>query len=175
MVSLPKPVRPCHLWRALDQAMGGPQDHVEAPGPRSPGSGGSRLLVVDDNLINRRAACRLLERLGAIVDEAADGQTAVAMVARTQYDLVFMDCQMPAMDGYEATARIRALKGPAARTPIVALTAYAMAGDRERCVLAGMSDYVAKPVTRAVLAEVLQRWHLLAPPAAVPEMEQPST
>jgi PAS domain S-box-containing protein len=136
---------------------------VVAPAPPPTTVAGCRLLVVDDNLINRRAASRMLERLGATVDEAADGHSAVAMVTAGRYDLVFMDCQMPGIDGYEATDQIRGLAGEASRTPIVALTAYAMAGDRERCVLAGMNDYVAKPVTRAILEDVLRRWHLVGP------------
>jgi PAS domain S-box-containing protein len=171
LASLPKPVRPVPLKQAIVRALCLGSDQRNRR-PMAAAQTCCHLLVVDDNLINRRAASHLLARLGATVDEAADGATAVALVAQHRYDLIFMDCQMPDMDGYEATAHIRALDGEAGQTPIVALTAYAMAGDRERCVLAGMDDYVTKPVTRTVLEQVLRRWSLSAghggDPAAMP-------
>ncbi|MCK6550953.1 response regulator, partial [Myxococcota bacterium] len=92
------------------------------------------------------------------VDATSDGRSAVEMIGRSTYDLVFMDCQMPGMDGFEATAFVRALPSDSSTTPIIALTANAMAEDRERCLASGMNDYIAKPVTRAVLRDAVERW-----------------
>jgi len=101
---------------------------------------------------------RLLELRGCQVDLVANGQEAVAAVQRLRYDVVLMDCQMPVMDGFEATRAIRASEGPSRRTPIIAMTAGAMAGDRERCLDAGMDDYITKPVTGAALDRGLAPW-----------------
>lgn len=119
---------------------------------------GLRLLLVDDNATNRAVARALLEGLGFGVDEAANGIEALEALERGSYALIFMDVQMPEMDGLEATQRIRAMKGPAAGLPIVAMTARAMTGDRETCLQAGMDDYLPKPLSMAVLAEVLAKW-----------------
>ncbi len=123
-----------------------------------------RLLLVEDNETNREISGAILETLGCQVDFAHDGAQAVAAAAATHYDLILMDCQMPVMDGFEATRRIRAAEqaaGDAAR-PIIALTANALAGDREACLAAGMSDYLAKPINRAQLTTILAR-HLQTP------------
>ena len=106
-----------------------------------------RLLVVEDSSINQKLAVKLLEKLGYQADVASDGLQAVEAVRRSTYDLIFMDCQMPEMDGYEATRRIRMLESSKANTRIVAMTANAMKGDREACLAAGMDDYVSKPIT----------------------------
>ncbi len=120
-----------------------------------------RVLVVEDNAINQTVACRMLERLGQTVHVASNGIEALAALQQATYDLVFMDCQMPEMDGFEATRRIRA--APAAHhTPIVAMTANSLKGDRERCLAAGMDDYVGKPVRLPELSAVLRKW-LTAP------------
>ena len=116
------------------------------------------LLVVDDNPINRKVAARIAERLGFQVDTAADGQTAVEMAAQRQYIAILMDCQMPGLDGFEATAAIRAAEPTGHRTPIIALTANAFAGVRDECLAADMDDYIAKPTTVASVATVLSRW-----------------
>jgi CheY-like chemotaxis protein len=114
-----------------------------------------RILVVEDNPVNQRVALRLLERFGYRPDVAANGAEAVDAVSRLPYDLVFMDVQMPVMDGIEATQVIRTLQ-PAERTPrIVAMTADVMNDDRERCLRAGMDDFVAKPIRAEALLAVL--------------------
>jgi PAS domain S-box-containing protein len=116
------------------------------------------ILVVDDNPINRKVAARIAQRLGYIVDTAEDGEEAVAAAAARQYAAILMDCQMPGLDGYEATIAIRAAEPAGRRTPIIALTANAFAGIRERCIAAGMDDYLAKPTTVTTVAAALDRW-----------------
>jgi signal transduction histidine kinase/DNA-binding response OmpR family regulator/HAMP domain-containing protein len=118
-----------------------------------------RILVAEDNAINQQVAVGLLAKLGHRADVAADGVEAVVQVERCDYDLVLMDMQMPNMDGIAATKAIRALTGPKARLPIIAMTANAMAGDREMCLAAGMDDYLPKPVDRNRLAALLARWN----------------
>jgi signal transduction histidine kinase/DNA-binding response OmpR family regulator len=120
----------------------------------------ARLLLVEDNLVNQRLVLSVLKGLGHQVDIAEDGRQAVEILANSDktYDLIFMDCQMPVMDGYLATASIRQLAGSASRVPIVAMTANTMEGDREKCLLAGMDDYLPKPVKPSTFAEALERW-----------------
>jgi PAS domain S-box-containing protein len=119
---------------------------------------GRRILVVEDNQVNQRVASRLLEKLGCRVDLAANGIEAIQMTSRFSYDLVFMDCQMPEMDGFEASRQIRARQRSGARLPIIAMTAYAMKGDRERCLLAGMDDYLPKPIQPEALRGMIEKW-----------------
>ena len=104
----------------------------------------------------------MLARLGYRVDTANNGYEATERMARTRYDVVLMDCQMPEMDGYEATQRIRAMEARIARTPIMAVTANAMAADRERCLAAGMDDFLSKPLTVKGLEAMLARYVALA-------------
>jgi CheY-like chemotaxis protein/HPt (histidine-containing phosphotransfer) domain-containing protein len=117
-----------------------------------------RVLVAEDHAINQQVAVGLLAKLGWRADVADDGAQAVVLVERGDYDLVFMDVQMPGMDGLAATAAIRALPGRRAKTPIIAMTANAMVGDRETFLAAGMDDYIAKPIDRHRLAALLGRW-----------------
>jgi two-component system sensor histidine kinase/response regulator len=129
----------------------------------------SHLLVVDDHPVNQFVAVRLLEKLGHRVDVAASGVEAVAAVSRTQYAAVLMDCQMPEMDGFEATRQIRRNEAAGRHTPIIAMTAAAMAGDDEKCLAAGMDDYMSKPVKRETLIATLTRWIAPASTAAIDE------
>ena len=119
---------------------------------------GCRALLAEDNLINQKLATRLLEKLGCCVDVAVNGVQAARLSASNVYDVIFMDCQMPEMDGFEATAEIRRREGDSRRTPIVAMTAYAMSGDRQRCLRAGMDDYVSKPIRPGLLEQALYTW-----------------
>ena len=125
----------------------------EAHAQRSP-----RVLVVEDNPVNQKVAARMLEKLGCRVDVAANGREAVEGLARIQYALVFMDCQMPEMDGFEATRLIRQQERAWGHIPIVAMTANAMAEDRARCQAVGMDDFLSKPVQSGDLSEMLRRW-----------------
>ena len=122
---------------------------------------GARILLAEDNPFNQKVAMIMLEKMGCHVDIACTGEDAVRMLKDREYNLVLMDCQMPVLDGYEATAAIRSLDGAKSRVPIVALTAYAMSADRERCLEAGMNDYLCKPITQDALVTTLSRW--LAP------------
>ena len=140
----------------------GSPEAPEAPvSPRPPvaaATTGRRLLVVDDNQINRKVATVMLRRLGHHVEVATGGEDALAATERDSYDLVFMDCQMPGLDGFETTRRLRRAEPPDAHMPIVAMTAHALAEDRGRCLAAGMDDYLTKPVTIERLRDVLHRW-----------------
>lgn len=144
------PARPAPLLAAVDNA----QAH------EPPAQLGLRVLLVEDNSVNLAVAQRLLQVLGCSVITATDGQQALECLHAQPVDLVLMDCQMPVLDGYQATGRWRAHEADrgAARLPVVAMTANAMAGDRERCLQAGMDDYLSKPVNRASLQACLQRW-----------------
>jgi two-component system, cell cycle sensor histidine kinase and response regulator CckA len=186
---LTKPLRQAHLYDCLSLVLNGSSAHQvhtgEAPAPlitrhtvtEAQARCRGRVLVVEDNIVNQKVAAKMLEREGYRVDVAANGQEAVEAVAQIPYVLVFMDCQMPVMDGYEATRTIReqeasliqhgaqdargatiAARGGTPRLPIIAMTANAMDGDRERCLEAGMDDYIAKPVRRENLEAVLGLW-----------------
>jgi CheY-like chemotaxis protein len=117
-----------------------------------------RVLVAEDNPVNQKVAVRMLERVGLRPDVAGDGREAVTMCAFLPYDLIFMDCQMPEMDGYTAAAEIRKRQRPDGRVAIIAMTAEAMEGARERCLAAGMDDYIAKPVRLEDMTEALKKW-----------------
>ncbi|HEY8133503.1 MAG TPA: response regulator [Thermoanaerobaculia bacterium] len=124
-----------------------------------------RILVADDQAVNRKLTMRQLERLGFTVDTAENGRQAVEAMSRTEYDLVFMDCHMPEMDGFAATEEIRRRERNGRRTPIIALTASVVGPERERCTAAGMDDYLTKPVREPDLLRILSQWVLDARPA----------
>ena len=118
-----------------------------------------KILLAEDNIVNQKLAAKMLENRGHHVHVASDGQKAIDALTRERYDLVLMDIQMPEMDGLEATERIRDREEQEGiHTPIVAMTAHAMKGDRERCVAAGMDDYLSKPIKAADLYDVIDRW-----------------
>jgi PAS domain S-box-containing protein len=151
---LTKPVRSAPLREMLSEVCSAPLPIASAPAPRvSPERQGPHVLLVEDNQVNQRVATEQLRRLGCDVEVAANGQEAVEAVARRRFDLVFMDCQMPGADGFDATREIRRRESQGPHVPIVAMTANALRGDRERCLAAGMTDYLAKPVD----AESLRR------------------
>jgi signal transduction histidine kinase/DNA-binding response OmpR family regulator len=163
---LTKPVRQSDLYDAISTAMSLVRIQSADPPPvpvrqdRSPALGG-RVLVAEDNPVNQQVAAAMLESLGVSSCMAANGVQAIERIAQEPFDLVLMDCQMPEMDGFEATAEIRKrqqqgrLRG---RLPVIALTANAVEGDRERCLAAGMDDYLSKPFTREQLAAMIERW-----------------
>ena len=161
--ALPKPVRAAALHRTLGALFSPAAPPKQPPPPATGNRVGWRLLLVEDNSINQRVALAMLARLGYRADAVANGREAVTALCRAPYDLVLMDCQMPEMDGYEATRAVRASGSPVLNSaiPIIAMTANAMQGDRERCLESGMDDYLSKPISTKSLAECLSR-HLSA-------------
>jgi CheY-like chemotaxis protein len=161
-VCLTKPVRQMHLHDALcgiiDKA---PSADERAPAPAASAPDLAHrgvVLVAEDNPVNQLLARKLLEHFGYRSDSAANGREAVEASARIRYVAILMDCQMPEMDGFEATRAIRRREAGRTRVPIIAMTAHAMKGDRERVLDAGMDDYITKPVDPQLLRRVLQRW-----------------
>ncbi len=117
------------------------------------------VLLAEDYEANRRVAVHMLDRLGFGVDVACNGIEALECLAQGAYDAVLMDCQMPELDGFEATRRVREIeRGSERHIPILAMTAHALAGDRERCLAAGMDDYLAKPIKLKALEDLLALW-----------------
>ncbi|MHB8520441.1 MAG: response regulator [Limisphaerales bacterium] len=189
---LTKPVKQQRLCDCLLNVMG---KAGRAPGARNRAGGGSefsappapskaRILLAEDNRVNQMVANGQLQKLGYTADAAANGREALECAQRIPYDIIFMDCQMPEMDGYEAARQIRRHEAaaPSGRPPvhIIAMTANALQGDREKCVAAGMDDYLSKPVRLPELQKALERWQLkmAAPPepaaiAPVPEASGP--
>ena len=125
---------------------------------RRGGGDAALVLVVEDSPVNRLVAVRVLERCGFRAHVVNDGREALQALSTQRYDAVLMDCQMPDIDGYEATRELRRREGGGRHTPVIAMTAHAMTGDRERCLEAGMNDYIAKPVRAQTLNDVLRRW-----------------
>lgn len=159
-----KPVRGSRLAQELARVLGAGQlvpmvdAAARAPSAARRGSATGRLvLVAEDKSVNQLVAVRMLEKLGFRADIASNGREAVEMHARGHYEAIFMDCQMPELDGYQATAEIRRHEAGGRRTPIIAMTAHTLRGDRERCLAAGMDDYVGKPIRTADLADVISR------------------
>jgi PAS domain S-box-containing protein len=174
-----KPVRQAHLRetiaRILSQSQGPITENGAGPRPTAatlvapaPGTIKARVLVAEDSRVNQAVAVGVLHELGYAADVVPDGRAAVEAWARGGYAAILMDCQMPEMDGYEATAAIRCRERPGEHIPIIGLTARAMKGDRERCLAAGMDDYVAKPFYPEDLGAVLARWLGASAPAPAP-------
>jgi CheY-like chemotaxis protein len=134
---------------------------------------GPRVLLAEDNHVNQTVARRMLEKLGCKVEVVASGRSALEVLATAHFDVVLMDCQMPELDGYEATRRIRAgeVSGANTQIPIIALTAFAMPGDRLKCINAGMSDYLSKPVRIEDLQAALVRCRVLSTSGGRPPAE----
>lgn len=161
-----KPVKQSRLYNRLVEVMA---DHVVKKMPKAsalvapvptphvePECKDVRILLAEDNSINQMVALGLLQKLGYIADTALNGLEVIEALERTPYDIILMDCQMPEMDGYETTQRIRAAQKSSPR--IIAMTANALRGESERCLAVGMDDYLSKPVRLETLRAMLSRW-----------------
>ena len=167
---LSKPVRPSYLRATLlsllgsqasilqkaDRALAPPSSSASAVPPSSTALSPTRILVVDDNLVNRKVARKQLERLGYQVDTVDGGKPALAAMSSAPYMAVLLDCEMPEMDGYATAAKIRRRDNGDRHTKIIAMTGHALEGTRERCLESGMDEYIAKPVTLKALEAVLE-------------------
>ncbi len=174
---LPRPVLQPQLVRVLqtDQEAGlaatalDAAQRTESSAPSNPSfprgpedlSTQAHILLVEDNVFNQKVGIGILELLGCRVSVADNGREAVELCAETDFDLIFMDCQMPEMDGFEATRQIRSAQGEGRHVPIIAMTANTMQSDKDACFAAGMDDFLSKPVGRAVLAAVLEKWQMI--------------
>ena len=160
---IPKPVRASRLLAQLEALCSTPLPRPAARDDRpasADGSGAAReALLVEDNPVNVRVALRMLERLGWRVTCAGNGREALEILSRRTFEVAFMDCQMPELDGYEATRELRRLEsGTGRHQVVVAMTANAMQGDQEKCIAAGMDDYISKPIDPSALQRVLEKW-----------------
>ena len=164
-----KPVKPAQLSSALERALLSPRSSARAPEPSKPGRPLAeemplRVLLVDDNAINQKVAVRILQQFGYQPEVAGNGREALDMLDRQPFDFIFMDVMMPEMDGLEATRLLRkrqmigGYNNYQSRIIIVAMTAHAMQGDREKCIAAGMDDYLAKPVRPKDVRDMIERW-----------------
>lgn len=163
-----KPVRQSALYECIRRLVGkgGSAARARDMSGNAPGKLPASILLVEDNLVNQEVARHILERIGCDVDIACNGMEAVKAASEKEYDLIFMDCEMPEMDGFEATQAIRKSGEPKAsvrlaaqpRTPIVALTAHAIDGVRDKCISAGMDDYMTKPFRVEQIRSCVQRW-----------------
>jgi CheY-like chemotaxis protein/HPt (histidine-containing phosphotransfer) domain-containing protein len=185
---LTKPVRRSRLLEAITSLMRAAAEDLRPPAPDEPpaisaaspateaaspaaasaaaGPSGARILVAEDQPINQLVIERLLARRGISAECVGDGREVLARLQQGDYDLIFMDCQMPHLDGYQTTRVIRRREADGQRVPIVALTGHALEGDRQQCLAAGMDDYLSKPLRETELYAVLDRW--LPPEAAQP-------
>jgi len=171
---LVKPIKPSQLMDALVNVLGGSSAAAAQPPANRPAASdppprhAERILLVEDNPVNQKVAVNQLRKLGYVADVAGNGLEALDMFRRIRYQLILMDCQMPEMDGYEAAAEIRRRETHGRHTPILAMTAHALKGDREKCIAAGMDDYIAKPVRPQELAAKLAQWIRLKDAAVNP-------
>lgn len=164
--SLTKPIRQSNLFDCLVNVIGEFGGKSKAPATpanrellkENKNALRTRILIAEDNQINQKVALRQIEKLGYRADVVANGLEAVEALSNIPYDIILMDCQMPEMDGYEATAEIRRREEENEHTIIIAMTANALEGDREKCIAAGMDDYITKPVKAEQLAKILERW-----------------
>ena len=183
---LTKPVRQSQLLDALAEVLvevEKPKKEAEKPSRpdiitrHSLGEGvarSARILLAEDNMVNQKVAMRILEKGGHRIDAVANGKEALETLSRVQYDIVLMDIQMPEMDGYAATQEIRNPQSAVRNIPVIAMTAHAMKGDREKCLAAGMDDYISKPVKPKELLGIVQRWAGKQVLHAVVENDKPS-
>jgi signal transduction histidine kinase/CheY-like chemotaxis protein len=172
---LTKPVRQSQLYDCITTVMGSAvalSTGSPVTPPRRPEAQAqlrAKVLVAEDNMVNQKVAVRMLEKFGYQADVVANGREAIEALARLAYDCVLMDCQMPEMDGYEATVAIRQREMSTERhIPIIAMTANAMQGDREQCLAVGMDDYLSKPVKAEELLAILQKWVRLSDQTSMP-------
>jgi PAS domain S-box-containing protein len=178
---LHKPVKQSHLYDCLVNILSGHGHYLEkgyAEGRYIPESEKKnlRILLVEDNAVNQKVALRMLERAGYQADVAANGREAVAACAEEYYDIILMDVQMPEMDGYEATVHIRKQQeNSGRRSVIIAMTAHAMKGDREHCIVAGMDDYVSKPLDPQLFLGAIERHYARGVPVEAPPPKAPPT
>ena len=164
-IYLTKPVRQIDLYNSLVDLMTGDDANkddliTQYSLEKDPLSFKAKILLAEDNMVNQQVARGVLRKLGCQVDLAMNGVEAIALWEANNYDLIFMDCQMPRMDGYEATGTIRRQESASEeqRIPIIALTANALSGDREKCLAAGMDDYISKPFGQTRMATILEQW-----------------
>ena len=167
MPCVSKPIKRAALFEAICRVLGGLESEFRTVPAGPPASAAvkarGRILVAEDNPVNQRVAKLQVQRLGFEVDVVENGAEALVALEERPYSLVLMDCQMPQMDGYEATRELRRRQNGGRRIPIVAMTANAFAADREACLQAGMDDYLSKPVELRALEEALHRWALPVP------------
>jgi len=166
--TLAKPIRDWHLLNTIGTVLQTSEEtskslqqlHAKTAAVVKPEQKPSRgrILIAEDNLVNQRVAVRLVQKLGLTADVGGNGIEILAALQKNKYELILMDCQMPEMDGFETTMEIRKMTGPLRQIPIIAMTANAMQGDRERCLASGMDDYLSKPVKPENLAAILDRW-----------------
>jgi two-component system, sensor histidine kinase and response regulator len=159
---------PMNSLHSTKDTASGSKSHIGVEPNMEPARFNARILVVEDAPVNQAVALEMLTHLGCVVDIAENGTEALKAIHRTGYDIILMDCQMPVMDGYEATRKIREMERSAAKNlppgmpvphiAIVALTAHAMTGDRQLCLDAGMDDYVTKPFSLRLMSEMLEHW-----------------